>query len=98
MLRVDDAIGVWVALLFGESCASKEGEANAHISHVQQGELKTTVPATAQVLSRPMGGAVLLLLLIERPLEKGLLSEIILLLSEMRGDVRNRWSNSKGLV
>jgi len=45
-----------------------------------------------------MRGAVFHLLLIERPLEKGLLSEIILLLPKMRGDVGYRRRNAESLM
>ena len=45
-----------------------------------------------------MRGAVFLLVSIGGALGKGQSVKVILLLSEMRGDVRDRWGNSKGLV
>ena len=98
VLGMNHTVRVRVALLPSEACAGKKSEANSHVSHIKKCLLQPAVAATAKVQCRPVGGAIFLLLLVECPLEKGLPTKVILLLSKVGRDVRYRWSHSKDLV
>ena len=87
MLRVNDAVGIRVSFLASEACTGKEGKSDTNVSHIKQSLLQSTVPTTPEIPCCPVGGAALLLSSIKDSLGKGLLPEVILLLSKMGRDV-----------
>jgi len=97
-LGMDDAVGTWISFLPCEAGAGEESKSNPHVSHVQQSLLQAAVASTPEVPGCPVGGAAFLLSSIEDPLDKGLPSEVILLLVKVGRDASNGRDDANGLM